>query len=103
MSNSRKKKIFSLPPINRQTGNFVEEFCELTSLHGFSFLNKANYTGMKLVWILAIIGMMGLGIVFLVNNTEAYMKSRLATYIESSTANLSVSIRNIELLNNSTK
>ena len=92
MSNSRKKKKFSLPPIDRQTGKIIEEFCELTSLHGFSFLNKANYTAVKLIWISAIIGMMGVGTVFLVNNTEAYMNSRLVTNIESSTANLSVSI-----------
>ena len=81
-----------LPPSEGHTVRILEEFCELTSLHGFSFLNKANTIAVKLVWILAIISMMGLGIVFLVNNTDAYMKSRLVANIESSTANLSVSI-----------
>ena len=89
MSNQRKKNI--LPPIDQQTVKIIDEFCDLTSLHGFSFLNKASNTVVKIIWIIAIIGMIGVGIVFLINNTDAYMKSRLETNIESSTANLSVS------------
>ena len=89
MSNQRKNNI--LPPIDQQTVKIIDEFCDLTSLHGFSFLNKASNTVVKIIWIIAIIGMMGVGIVFLIDNTDAYMKSRLETNIESSTANLSVS------------
>ena len=89
MSNQRKKNI--LPPIDQQTVKIIDEFCDLTSLHGFSFLNKASNTVVKIIWIIAIFGMIGVGIVFLINNTDAYMKSRLETNIESSTANLSVS------------
>ena len=90
MSNQKKKSI--LPPIDQQTVKIIDEFCDLTSLHGFSFFNKANNTAVKFIWIIAIIGMMGVATVFLINNTDAYMKSRLVTNIESSTANLSVSI-----------
>ena len=80
-----------LSPSEGRTAKIIEEFCDLTSLHGFSFLNKANTIAVKLVWISAIIGMMGVGTQFLVNNTSAYINSRLVTNIESSTANLSVS------------
>ena len=72
-----------LPPSEGHTVRILEEFCELTSLHGFSFLNKANSIAVKLVWIFAIIAMMGVGTQFLVNNTDAYINSRLVTNIES--------------------
>ena len=93
---SIKKKSMILPPSEGYTVKILEKFCELTSLHGFAFLNNANSIAVKLVWVFAIIAMMGVGTQFLVNNTEAYLNSRLVTNIESSTANLSVSIlRNI--------
>ena len=79
-----------------KTGRMIEEFCELTSLHGFSFLYKANTIAVKMIWILAIFSVTAVGIFFLIGNTEAYMHSRLATNIESSTANLSVSTNQIQ-------
>ena len=91
-SKSIKKKSMILPPSEGYTVKILEKFCELTSLHGFAFLNNANSIAVKLVWVFAIIAMMGVGTQFLVNNTEAYLNSRLVTNIESSTANLSVSI-----------
>ena len=50
---------------------------------------------MKSIWTLVIIGMSGVGIAFLVMNTDAYVRSRLVTNIESSTADLSVSINEV--------
>ena len=68
-----------------------KKFCESTSLHGYSYLYIANSTVMKSIWTLVIIGMSGVGIAFLVINTNAFVRSRLVTNIESSTADLSVS------------
>ena len=91
IDNPIHNKSMLLPHSEGYTAKILEEFCELTSLHGFSFLNKANTIAVKLIWIFAIIVMMGVGTQFIVNNTDAYINSRLVTNIESSTANLSVS------------
>ena len=66
-------------------------FCESTSLHGICFLYNAKLIVVRLFWIIAIVAMTGVGTYFLVDHTDAYLKSRLSTSIESSTANLSVS------------
>ena len=79
-----------------KTGKMIEEFCELTSLHGFSFMYKAKNITVKMIWIIAIISVIGIGVFFLIGNTEAYIQSRLVTNIESSTANLSVSTNQIQ-------
>ena len=73
--------------------SLIKNFCESTSLHGVSFLYTANTLFTKLVWILAIIAMTVVGAVFLIENTVAYNNSKLVTTIESSTANLSVSMK----------
>ena len=73
-----------------QPGNVIKDFCKSTSLHGYSYLYIANTFFMKMVWIFVIIVMTGLGAVFLTMNTDAYIKARLSTNIESSTAKLHV-------------
>ena len=70
----------------------LRNFCESTSLHGFSFLYHSKSVAIRLVWIFAIVAMMGVGTFFLVDNTDTYLKSRLVTNIESSTDDLDVSI-----------
>ena len=47
---------------------------------------------LKLLWIFVILVMTGLSIAFLVSNTNQYFEARLVTNIESSSADLSVSI-----------
>ena len=91
MNNSSNNQKNMLTFSASKTGKMIEEFCELTSLHGFSFLYKAKNITVKMIWIIAIISVIGIGVFFLIGNTEAYIKSRLVTNIESSTANLSVS------------
>ena len=49
------KKSMILPPSEGYTVKILEKFCELTSLHGFAFLNNANSIAVKLVWVFAII------------------------------------------------
>ena len=70
----------------------IKDFCESTSLHGYSYLYIAETIISKLVWTLVILFMTGLGMFLLVKNTNDYIKARLVTNVESSYANLSVRI-----------
>ena len=70
----------------------IKDFCESTSLHGYSYLYIADSIISKLVWTLVILFMSGLGMFLFVKNTNDYIKARLVTNVESSYANLSVRI-----------
>ena len=96
MNNSSNNQKNVLTSSDSKFGKMIEEFCELTSLHGFSFLYKSSKITVKMIWILAIISVIGVGVFFLIGNTKAYIQSRLVTNIESSTANLSVSTNQIQ-------
>ena len=71
--------------------DFLRDFCSFTSLHGFNFLYHSKSIPSRIAWIFAIVAMLGVGAFFLMNNTNTYLKSKLATNIESSTAGLDVS------------
>ena len=70
------------------------EFCESTSLHGYSYLQMGNSWIIKLLWVGGILSMIGLGARFLYQNTSDYLSSTLVTSIESSTAPLKVNKSN---------
>ena len=86
-SNQRRPKSISKNHVKK----VIQDFCESTSLHGYSYLNIANSTVSKLIWTLIILAMTGLGGYFFVKNTYDYTNARLVTNIETSSANLSVS------------
>ena len=65
-------------------------FCESTSLHGYSYLYNANSIILKILWVIVILILTGIGIKFCITNTDEYLKARLVTNIESSTAPLEV-------------
>ena len=67
------------------------DFCQSTSLHGYSYLKNFSSFWLKVLWIFVILVMTGLSIAFLVSNTNEYFEARLVTNIESSSADLSVS------------
>ena len=67
------------------------EFCESTSLHGYSYIANVNSVALKIFWSTIIVCLTGIGIKFLIVNTQDYMKSRLVTGIDSSSAPLNVS------------
>ena len=90
-SDSTNNKKSPLLTSESRIGKLTREFCKSTSLHGFGFLYNAKTVAERLVWILAIVAMMGVSVFFLILNTNAYLKSGLNTNIESSTADLSVS------------
>ena len=92
LSSSNPKN--SMPSLKVKTEtSLIKDFCESTSLHGVGFLYTANTLFTKLVWIIAIIAMTVVGAVFLSQNTMAYNNSKLVTTIESSIADLSVSMK----------
>ena len=69
----------------------LREFCQSTSLHGYSDLILAESLVLKLLWLFVILGMTGLGIQFLVIHPQEYLKGRILTTVESYSAPLSVS------------
>ena len=69
----------------------LKDFCESTSLHGYSYLYIATSIFMKVLWVFVIVAMTALGIVFVVINTNDYLEANIVTTIESSTAPLEVS------------
>ena len=74
------------------------EFCQSTSLHGYSYLIIAESLVLKLLWLVVILGMTGLGIQFLVTHTQEYLKGRILTTVESYSAPLSVSWLELKLI-----
>ena len=86
---------YKVPPKNtflQHLARIFNEFCQSTSLHGYSYLNNSSPMWLKIIWILVILILTGLSIAFLVINTNEYLNARLFTIIESSSADLSVSI-----------
>ena len=67
-----------------------QEFSQSTSLHGYSYLYIANTFITRLIWIAVILILSGIGIFFLVVNTDEYLKYKIVTNIESSTSPLNV-------------
>ena len=71
--------------------NVFQDFCESTSLHGYSYLYIATSIFIRVFWTIVIVAMTALGIVFVVSNTNDYIEANIITTIESSTAPLDVS------------
>ena len=69
----------------------MKDFCESTSLHGYSHLYVADSIVSKIVWFLVILFTTSLGLFLFVKNTNDYFTARIVTNIETSSANLSVS------------
>ena len=86
----KKKSENSKPMFKAQTAKVFKEFCESTSLHGYTYLYIAESIVMKIVWIIVILSMTALGIGFIVSNTNEYMNARIVTTIDTSTASLNV-------------
>ena len=72
------------------------EFCESTSLHGYSYLYNANSMCLRVMWIFVILLMTYLGISFVLKNTNDYMNSRILTSIETSSGSLNVSMYHLK-------
>ena len=73
-----------------ETKNVFKDFCESTSLHGYSYLFIGNSIFLKIIWTIVILLMTCVGAWFLMNNTVDYLNATLVTTIESSSAPLKV-------------
>ena len=81
-----------LSQLNGKGAKIFQDFCESTSLHGYSYFYIAQSKFLKVFWVIVLITMTSLGIVFLVDNTMDYIEADVVTTIKSFTANLSVSM-----------
>ena len=70
----------------------LNDFCESTSLHGYSYWYSADSLILKVAWTFVILAATCLGVVFLGNQTREYLDGRILTTIETSSARLDVSI-----------
>ena len=67
-----------------------KNFCDSTTLHGYSYLNSDKSTFVQILWIFVIITMTGLGMNFLLINTQKFLEMKISTSIETSTEALKV-------------
>ena len=74
-----------------ETARIFRDYCEATSLHGYNYLYMTTCITVKVFWFVIIATMTVIGIVFLVRNTTAYLKSSIVTNIESTSGQLTVS------------
>ena len=82
-----------------QAPKALKDFCESTTLHGYSYFYIADSILSKIVWAVIILIATGIGINFLVINTKAYMQATIVTSIESASDNLHVSnLRRVAIL-----
>ena len=70
----------------------LNDFCESTSLHGYSYWYSADSLILKVAWTVVILAATCLGVVFLGNQTREYLDGTILTTIETSSAPLDVSI-----------
>ena len=57
---------------------------------GYNYVHNANSKGLKIIWMLVILLMTGLGVYLLSKQTAEFMEARIVTNIETSTASLKV-------------
>ena len=68
----------------------LKDFCESTSLHGYSYLTADSVLS-KVVWAIIILIATVAGLYFIAINTRDYMKASIVTNIESTSEKLHVS------------
>ena len=79
------------PLSKSNAGRILKDFCESTSLHGYSYVYNNESIALKLFWLFIILNMTGLGVLFLVTNTMEFLEHKVYTTTETSSAPISVS------------
>ena len=79
----------------------MKDFCDSTSLHGYTYLSNGTSIAQKVFWVIIIITMTAIGLSLLVQNTGDFCNSRIVTTIDSSSAPLDVSVTLIQELQQS--
>ena len=57
---------------------------------GYNYVYNTNSKGLKVIWMLVILLMTGLGVFLLSKQTAEFMEARIVTNIETTTASLKV-------------
>ena len=74
-----------------KAGKVLKDFCESTSLHGYSYLYSSNSIVSKLFWFLVMLITAMAAVYFSLLNTKEFIDSKIITNIESYSAPVSVS------------
>ena len=74
-----------------QTTKILKDFCESTSLHGYSYFYITDSVISKIFWVIVIVIATSCGVCFLVSNTKAFMKATIVTNLETNHQDLRVS------------
>ena len=69
----------------------LKDFCESTSLHGYSYLYNSNSIASKILWLLVILITGTFAVLATFMNTKEFMEAKITTNIETSSALVSVS------------
>ena len=86
-------------PSSPDIENFVQEkgkiliqgvttYCQQTSLHGWQYIVSEQGFMPKMYWLIIVLMSLALSVIYLVDNTKAYLKSTTVTSIDSTTAPL---------------
>ena len=67
-----------------------KNFCESTSLHGYSYLFSNDSIFSKIIWMSVILLMTGLGMFFFMINIQTFFEMKISTSMETSTEALKV-------------
>ena len=81
----------SNPLSKSNTRRILKDFCGSTSLHGYGYIYNNDSIVLKSFWLFVIVGMTGLGIFLLVQNTVEFLQHEMYTTTETSSAPISVS------------
>ena len=65
-----------------QTPEVLKDFCESTTLHGYSYFGIADSVLAKTIWAIIILLATGTGLSFLITNTKARVASIVAHHDE---------------------
>ena len=69
----------------------MKDFCDSTSLHGYSYLYNSNSIAAKVFWFLVMLIAAMAAVHFSLLNTKEFIDSKIITNIESYSAPVSVS------------
>ena len=91
------------PTLKKQNNKMrrFEQFCQLTTLHGYSYLQSENNSiALKIFWLVIIMIMTCTVLMLLVWNTNKFLEFKTIATIETLSAPLNVSLLNdIKALN----
>ena len=85
----KKKKTKQLS--KDKAGKVLKDFCDSTSLHGYSYLYNSNSIAEKILWFLVILLTGTFAVLATFMNTKEFMEAKIITNIETSSASVNVS------------